>query len=855
MEGIKEKQEALWFDIANALGRIYTECYYCDAKKDTYRFFRRSTEKTLTDEGNYTNAILQCTELMVSDEDKKKILKRLDIEYVRKHLSYEKDMYHIDYKLKNASDDEWSEITVLYVDSDENGDLRHFVVAFQNINERKRHEKETKEAIKTAITIAKQADTIKQDFLSYMSDKMLNPINNIIGMAGMALANLDDIGRTVDCLKVIENSGKNLLELVSEVLDMSNIDKGKLTLSEDNISIPDIVDGVVEFVQNKIKAKGHEFTVRAHDIQHEYIIGDMLHIQKVILNVLGNAIKYTPSHGRISMEITEKKSEQKRIGCYEVIICDNGIGVKEEYLQKIFEPFERLKTGKLKNIEGTGLGLSIANSIVKLMGGDIKVESKVGKGSKFTITFMAYFQEKEEKLLANSADLSVLIVDSDVYSRAEEMNILQKMDVDCKCEVNGLEAIETLIKAKGCGKQYSAVIIDWDIEGMSAADTIKNIYDIAGNSLPVFVTTLGKSQYIKKDFCDKLECSFILKPLFASKILKAFNKVMPDLFEVQSVNDIAEQKYNGKNIILAGKDSSNLELFRILGINTDVVETEKELLELFESNKKYYYDAIIVDMQIEQMNGYAVACAIRSFEREDAGEIPIIAKVPNIFSVDVYAGLSSGISAYANENSEDIEMLNILDKWLCGTYAEKKLIAEKNEEIQEHIRKLEFQASHDSFTGVLNKTAIFKQADDIIKEKEDAVHGMLVLDIDGFKNINDLYGHSEGDKVIYELAQILQDMFRESDIVGRFGGDEFVVFMKDIKSVDMSEKKAEVLIKTVREHFAGRFGEIDLTISVGVVNSRIGYNSVRMFEKADKALYYAKENGKNCYYVYDSIAE
>ena len=531
------------------------------------------------------------------------------------------------------------------------------------------------------------------------------------------------------------------------------------------------------------------------------------------------------------------------------------IGVKEEYLQKIFEPFERLKTGKLKNIEGTGLGLSIANSIVKLMGGDIKVESKVGKGSKFTITFMAYFQEKEEKLLANSADLSVLIVDSDVYSRAEEMNILQKMDVDCKCEVNGLEAIETLIKAKGCGKQYSAVIIDWDIEGMSAADTIKNIYDIAGNSLPVFVTTLGKSQYIKKDFCDKLECSFILKPLFASKILKAFNKVMPDLFEVQSVNDIAEQKYNGKNIILAGKDSSNLELFRILGINTDVVETEKELLELFESNKKYYYDAIIVDMQIEQMNGYAVACAIRSFEREDAGEIPIIAKVPNIFSVDVYAGLSSGISAYANENSEDIEMLNILDKWLCGTYAEKKLIAEKNEEIQEHIRKLEFQASHDSFTGVLNKTAIFKQADDIIKEKEDAVHGMLVLDIDGFKNINDLYGHSEGDKVIYELAQILQDMFRESDIVGRFGGDEFVVFMKDIKSVDMSEKKAEVLIKTVREHFAGRFGEIDLTISVGVVNSRIGYNSVRMFEKADKALYYAKENGKNCYYVYDSITE
>ena len=266
------------------------------------------------------------------------------------------------------------------------------VVGTRNVDDLIKKERQQEMALKEAFDMAEAANRAKTDFLSNMSHDIRTPMNGIIGMTAIAAAHIDDKDRVQDCLQKITQASKHLLSLINEVLDMSKIESGKVQLMEEEFNLSDLVENLISMTSSQIEEHHHEFSVNISGVIHEAVIGDSLRIQKVFTNLMGNAVKFTPDGGKISLTISERPCTQSKVGCYEFVFEDNGIGIQEEFLEQIFEPFARAEDSKVYNIQGTGLGMPISRNIVRMMGGDIKVESKHGEGSKFIVTMYLKLQ-------------------------------------------------------------------------------------------------------------------------------------------------------------------------------------------------------------------------------------------------------------------------------------------------------------------------------------------------------------------------------------------------------------------------------------------------------------------------------
>ncbi len=313
-------------------------------------------------------------------------------------------------------------------------------------------------ALRDAYAMAKQANHAKTDFLSRMSHDIRTPMNAIIGMTAIAEMNLDDSTKVSDCLSKIEVSSRYLLSLINEVLDMSKIESGKFVLSEENLSLPDLIDNIVEIVRPTVKEKQHELVVSADEVVHKEVIGDSIRLQQAFVNILSNAVKYTPPGGRIEMIVREKQNQQRKIGCYEFIFRDNGIGMTPEFLQKIYEPFERASDVRVNKEQGTGLGMAITKNIVEMMDGSIKIESEPGKGTTFTVTIFLKLRESESALRENVqvkssgslstlsqkdfSDRRVLLVDDNELNREIAYEILKMTGLEIDMAENGKKAVE-----------------------------------------------------------------------------------------------------------------------------------------------------------------------------------------------------------------------------------------------------------------------------------------------------------------------------------------------------------------------------------------------------------------------------
>lgn len=459
-ERLRSAQEKAY--IISGLSSMFFSTYYIDLEYDTFRTVtqRREVGQVLGNWNRYSSAIHTYAEHFIHPEDSKEYLSVMDPQNLVRTLNPEHHFVAVEYRQKRkggegaAKEDQWIRATVVLAQTVD-GHPKTALYAAQDVTESKRKEARERRALKEACDAANHANASKSEFLSRMSHDIRTPMNGIIGMAAIATSHLDDKNRVLDCLNKIGLSSQHLLSLINEVLDMSKIESGKFALSHDPVSLSDMIRNLEAMIRVPAQEKGHTFMIYPLDIAHPNIIGDMVRLQQIFMNILGNAVKYTPPGGTIQMKISETPAKEQGYGCYEFAIWDNGIGMSQEYIKKIFDPFSRAEDSRTSKIEGAGLGMTITQHIVHMMNGQIHIESQPGAGSRFTVTLILKQQDTADPKpggppadgpLGAFGELSfdgkrVLLVEDNELNREIAEEILGTTGVIVESAVNGQEAL------------------------------------------------------------------------------------------------------------------------------------------------------------------------------------------------------------------------------------------------------------------------------------------------------------------------------------------------------------------------------------------------------------------------------
>jgi signal transduction histidine kinase/DNA-binding response OmpR family regulator len=632
----------------------YREVCYLSLKEDTYQVVY--PEGTTQKSGKYMASLAGIFEnnLIIGD-NVDEVRKFLDLENIKAELS-DKDYTEIRCRrVKEDGEYETCLLTLTAVDRSE-GEPLSAALAIRSIEEMIKEEERRREILSVAAEQAEAANKAKSEFLSNMSHDIRTPMNAIMGMTAIAAMHIDDKERVMDSLNKITVAGKHLLGLINSVLDMSKIESGKISLIEEEFSLTDTIDSLVTLFLGQMKGKNLDFRVNVIKLDHERVIGDEQRLSQIFVNIIGNAYKFTNEGGFVSMKIREKHSEMSDYGYYEFVFEDSGIGMTPEFVEKIFEPFSRAGSSVAK-IEGTGLGMSIAVSIARMMGGDIAVESEVGKGSKFTVTvYLKKCDCSEESDIEKLADLPVLVVDDEEDICISTCDILNSMSMKAEYVTEGGRAVTRVAEAHDENDDFSVVIIDWKMPGMDGLETTRAIREKVGDDVPIIVLSGYDWSDIEQEATMAGVNAFIEKPLFRSRLTHVLKTVLGINVEAEKaenkegIESFQRHDYKGKRVLLVDDNELNVEiaceLLGVVGLEVETAYNGREAVEAATGHEPGFFDLIFMDIQMPIMNGYDAARAIRANAREDLKEIPIIAMTADAFAEDVKKATEAGMNGH-----------------------------------------------------------------------------------------------------------------------------------------------------------------------------------------------------------------
>lgn len=544
--------------------------------------------------------------------------------------------------------------------------LTTFVIIFtiyMRMTQRQIHELEI--ARKDAI----RANKSKSEFLSNMSHDIRTPMNAIVGMTAIATANIDDKQQIQNCLKKISVSSKHLLGLINDVLDMSKIESGKLTLNMDQISLREVMDGIVSIVQPQVKIKNQKFDVFIHDIDSENVFCDSVRFNQVLLNFLSNAIKFTPDGGCITVSMYQEGSPigEAYVRTH-IIVKDTGIGMTPEFKEKIFDSFTREDSKRVKRTEGSGLGMAITKYIVDAMGGTINIESELGKGSEFhlVLDFEKSNILEEDMILPN---WNMLVVDDDEQLCLSTVDSLKKIGVTADWTMDGESAIKMVKKRHDIHNDYQIILLDWKLPGIDGIETARRIRNELGNDIPILLISAYDWSEIESAAKEAGVNGFISKPLFKSTLYYGL-KHYTDNGSAEQHQDIKEERrydFGGTKILVAEDNDLNweiaYELLSQLNLEVEHAENGQVCLNMIKSAEPDEYKAILMDIRMPIMNGYEATEAIRKLE-SSYSDIPIIAMTADAFSEDIKKCLDIGMNAHIAKPIDVKEVARTLKKYI-----------------------------------------------------------------------------------------------------------------------------------------------------------------------------------------------
>ncbi len=526
------------------------------------------------------------------------------------------------------------------------------MAVMREITEQVRKQREQTQALQDALMQAQHANRAKSTFLSNMSHDIRTPMNAIIGFATIAASHIDNKDQVKDCLQKVLSSSNHLLSLINDILDMSRIESGKVQIREQECNISEMMHNLVNIIQPQVKAKQLELFIDTFEVANEDVIADALKLNQVFINLLSNAVKYTPAGGTVSFRIMQKTTYRHGYGDYIFVIKDNGIGMSSDFVQHIFEPFERESTVTRNGIQGTGLGMAITKNIVEMMNGIIRVESEVGKGSTFTVELGLRLQDVAENAarIKELEGLRALVVDDDFNTCDSVSKMLKQIGLRSEWTTSGREAAYRAKQAHDEGDSYHTYIVDWQMPETSGVETARKIRSVVGTDAPIIILTAYDWTDIEQEAKEAGVTAFCAKPLFMSDLktaLLAANHLL-DKHEEPAEWTLAD--FSGKRILLVEDIELNREIAEVIlqesGFVVETAPDGTDAVAMVAQSEEGYYDAILMDVQMPIMNGYEATRTIRDLQRTDVKTVPIIAMTANALEEDREAALKNGMNAH-----------------------------------------------------------------------------------------------------------------------------------------------------------------------------------------------------------------
>ena len=510
--------------------------------------------------------------------------------------------------------------------------------------------------LQVAVEKAESANRAKSTFLSNMSHDIRTPMNAIIGFTTLALSNIDDTDRVKDYLGKTLASSNHLLSLINDVLDMSRIESGKIHLEEVEVNLSDVLHDLKTIVSGQIYAKQLELYMDAMDVTDEDVYCDKTRLNQILLNLLSNAIKFTPAGGTVSVRVRQLAGKVRGCGQYEFRIKDNGIGMSQEFAQKIFEPFERERTSTVSGIQGTGLGMAITKNIVDMMGGTIEVQTAQGKGTEFTVCvpMRAQTEQRPVEKITELEGLKALVVDDDFNTCDSVTKMLVKVGMRAEWTLSGKEAVLRARQSIEMSDVYHAYIIDWHLPDMNGIEVTRQIRSLHDDT-PIIILTAYDWSDIEVEAKAAGVTAFCAKPMFMSDLRETLMSALGQK-PADAVQRLLPEKnadFKGKHILLVEDNELNREIaqeiLREYGFLVDSAENGAVAVEKVSTAAPGSYDLVLMDVQMPIMDGYTATRKIRALDDPARAKLPILAMTANAFDEDRRNALESGMNGFLSK--------------------------------------------------------------------------------------------------------------------------------------------------------------------------------------------------------------
>lgn len=602
----------------------------------------------------------------VYEEDRKLLRECCSREWLAKELT-EKNICYINYRTNCDGELRYFQMKAVRTGNWEK--RRGAVLGFRSVDDETRSEMEKKSILEGALMQANRASKAKSIFLSNMSHDIRTPMNAIVGFTTLAINHIDSRDQVEEYLKKIMSSGNHLLSLINDVLDMSRIESGKMHLEEKPCSLPEILHGLQNIIQGDVNAKQLEFYVDTIDVFDEEIYCDKLRLNQVLLNLLSNAVKYTMTGGTISFRITEKAGAPEGFAYYEFHIRDTGIGMSEEFVAHIFEPFERERNSTISGIQGTGLGMAITKNIVDMMNGVIEVKSTLNVGTECKVSFMFRLNTEERKPveLLEFKNCHALVVDDDFNTCNSVSYMLQQIGMRAEWTLSGKEAVLRTRQALTRKDDYDVYIVDWLLPDVNGIEVVRRIRRETGGNVPVIVLTAYDWSDIEDEAREAGVSAFCSKPLFLSELRSCLNSLVNNYDSGKEYKRRAKRDHT-ERILLAEDNVLNqeiaVELLSEEGFQVEVADNGQMAVEMLEKSDPGYYQLVLMDVQMPVLDGYGAARKIRSFGNKELASIPIFAMTANAFEEDKQEALHNGMNGHIAKPIDVKKLISTLDRVL-----------------------------------------------------------------------------------------------------------------------------------------------------------------------------------------------
>ena len=660
-DALKETQKRM--GIITALGTAYDSIMLLDLKKNTVE-----TLKDVPGEEQYKRIrpmqreeMLRCTQAIVAEPYRAEYLEFMDATTMTARLKKHTSLVFTG----RTVNDLWFTTLLIPQRTDDDGSVTAVLVATRDTTAEKQTEQKQQDALRSALAAAEHANKAKTVFLNSMSHDIRTPMNAILGFTALATTHLDNAELVKDYLQKISVSGQHLLSLINDVLDMSRIESGTIKLDNAPVHLPDVLHDLRTIIQGNISAKQLDLYVDTQDIQHEDIITDKLRLNQILLNIVGNAVKFTPAGGTINIRVTEKPCPRSGCTTYVFSVKDNGIGMSQEFQQHVFDSFAREQTVTRSGIQGTGLGMAITKNIVDMMGGTITLKSEQGKGSEFTVTLDCKISKTQTKSqpIPELRGARALVVDDDAQTCMSVSKMLRQIEMTADWTTSGKEAILRAQEAHEQGRDFKAYIIDWLMPDMNGIETVRRIRKVIEPGTPIIILTAYDWSDIEQEAREAGVTAFVGKPLFMSELRAVLTHTQT---EPQPMQMPQHAGYAGKKVLLVEDNALNREIATAIleqaGLQVDSVEDGTDAVARMNTADDDQYDLILMDIQMPRMDGYTATRKIRDMENPRKANIPIVAMTANAFDEDRKKDFAAGMNAHVAKPIDMAVLSHTLDE-------------------------------------------------------------------------------------------------------------------------------------------------------------------------------------------------